>query len=116
MRGFLRQHGKFTGGVPRERVVVFDEAQRAWDRDQVLTHHQGQLVGSEPELLTRIGGRAEDGFVIVALIGHGQESTAAKREVSSSGSTLSVRLKDGALLVHLTSLGHSRPRESPTRK
>jgi hypothetical protein len=73
MRSFLRQHGEATAALPRERVVVFDEAQRAWDRDHVLVKHRGRLAASEPELLVRLGERVPDGFALVALIGEGQE-------------------------------------------
>ena len=73
MRAFLKQHAGSKGGVPPERVVVFDEAQRAWDRDRVLQRHQGQLAASEPALLVQIGNRVTDGFALVALIGEGQE-------------------------------------------
>jgi hypothetical protein len=73
MRAFLKQHGGSRGAAPPERVVVFDEAQRAWDRDRVLQRHQGQLAGSEPDLLVHIGNRVVDGFALIALIGEGQE-------------------------------------------
>jgi hypothetical protein len=73
MRAFLKQHAGSRGGVPPERVVVFDEAQRAWDRDRVLQRHQGQLAASEPALLVEIGNRVADGFALIALIGEGQE-------------------------------------------
>lgn len=55
------------------RVVVFDEAQRAWDRDRVLAKHQGDLTASEPSLLLSIADRAPGGFAVVALMGEGQE-------------------------------------------
>jgi virulence-associated protein VagC len=73
MRAFLKQHGGSKGPAPPERVVVFDEAQRAWDRDRVLQRHQGQLAASEPELLVQIGNRVADGFALIVLIGEGQE-------------------------------------------
>src|SRR5438093_7640919 len=69
MRAFLKQHAGSRRTVPPERVVVFDEAQRAWDRDRVLERHRGQLAASEPELLVQIASRATDGFALVVLIG-----------------------------------------------
>lgn len=59
--------------TPRERVVIFDEAQRAWDRDRVLAKHQGDLDSSEPALLLSLAEKADGGFVVVALMGEGQE-------------------------------------------
>lgn len=73
MRSFLRQHGDARASLPRERVIVFDEAQRAWDRDRVLAKHQGRFVDSEPGLLVALGDRIPNGAVLVALIGEGQE-------------------------------------------
>ncbi len=74
LRSFLRDNLIRCQAPSRERVVVFDEAQRAWDRDRVLLKHKGQLVGSEPELLVRIADRSPElPFVLVALVGEGQE-------------------------------------------
>jgi len=73
IRSFLREYLVRRPGPPREIAVVFDEAQRAWDRDRVLSKHQGDLTSSEPELLMRIGQSAPGGFTIVALMGEGQE-------------------------------------------
>jgi len=58
---------------PREQVVIFDEAQRAWDRDRVFEKHRGDLVDSEPALLLSLANRIEGGHVVVALMGEGQE-------------------------------------------
>lgn len=58
---------------PREQVVIFDEAQRAWDRDRVLERHQGDLVDSEPALLLSLADRVDGGFALLALLGEGQE-------------------------------------------
>lgn len=73
MRSFLRHHGASNAPLPRERVIVFDEAQRAWDRDRVLARHQGRFTDSEPGLLVALGDRIPAGFALVALIGEGQE-------------------------------------------
>ena len=64
--------------APIERVVVFDEAQRAWNRDQA-TKFMRQKRGhadfdmSEPAFLVGIMDRHESWCVIVCLIGGGQE-------------------------------------------
>jgi hypothetical protein len=56
-----------------KRVVIFDEAQRAWDRDRVLSKHQGDLNDSEPALLLSLADKSKEGFVVIALMGEGQE-------------------------------------------
>jgi hypothetical protein len=73
LRVFLRDNLIRAQAAGRERVVIFDEAQRAWDADRVLLKHRGQLIGSEPELLVRVGSRGTPPFVLVALVGEGQE-------------------------------------------
>ena len=63
IHSFLRERDAPPPGL----AVVFDEAQRAWDRDRVIEKHQGRFAASEPELLLRRVGR------VVALLGEGQE-------------------------------------------
>ncbi len=62
--------------APAERVIVFDEAQRAWDAQQAMRDTQRRtstLRMSEPAHTLDIMGR-HDGFAaVVALIGGGQE-------------------------------------------
>ena len=67
-----------SGSVPVERVVVFDEAQRAWNRTQAslfMRQKRGQLGfdQSEPEFLLSAMDRHEGWCVVVCLVGGGQE-------------------------------------------
>lgn len=71
VHGFLKTHGAGSRRIPHEHVVVFDEAQRAWDAPQVGAK-RGVAV-SEPEDFLRIGGKVPDWSVMVGLIGEGQE-------------------------------------------
>lgn len=72
---FLADNAARTN-APAERVIVFDEAQRAWDAAQAMRDTQRRvstLRMSEPAHTLDIMGR-HDGFAsIVALIGNGQE-------------------------------------------
>jgi hypothetical protein len=63
---------------PYERVAVFDEAQRAWTRDQAAKFMQTKrsikdFDMSEPEFLISVMDRHKDWCVVVCLIGGGQE-------------------------------------------
>lgn len=59
--------------VPPEHVVVFDEAQRAHDAEQVAyVHKAAEVEHSEPELLLHFMARVPDWCVLVALVGTGQ--------------------------------------------
>lgn len=64
--------------APAEKVVVFDEAQRAWDRDQTakfmhLKRGQSDFDESEPAFLISVMDRHDDWCVIICLVGGGQE-------------------------------------------
>ncbi|MDF1781648.1 MAG: DUF2075 domain-containing protein [Alcanivoracaceae bacterium] len=66
------------GSTPPEKVAVFDEAQRAWNKEQAskfMRQKRGKLDfdQSEPEFLIEVMDRHKDWAVIVALIGGGQE-------------------------------------------
>ncbi|WPB86226.1 DNA/RNA helicase domain-containing protein [Sediminicoccus rosea] len=61
---------------PAERVIIFDEAQRAWDAAQAgrdTQRRKSVLTMSEPAHALAIMGRHAGFAAIVALIGHGQE-------------------------------------------
>ena len=64
--------------APTEKVVVFDEAQRAWNQHQTskfMSQKRGQsdFNQSEPEFLIEVMNRHQNWCVIVCLIGEGQE-------------------------------------------
>ncbi len=64
--------------TPAEKVVVFDEAQRAWDRDQTAKFMQQKrghfdFNESEPAFLISVMDRHDDWCVIICLVGGGQE-------------------------------------------
>jgi hypothetical protein len=66
--GFLKEHA--DGAPPPERVIVFDEAQRAWD-EKVGQELMGR-ASSEPTLFLEILGRL-DWACLICLVGPGQE-------------------------------------------
>ena len=73
----FRDHYVGTQDVPSEHVVVFDEAQRAWDRAMTSSFmakrgHAG-FDQSEPAFLLSVMDRHRDWCVVVVLIGEGQE-------------------------------------------
>lgn len=70
LHAFIRTNG-INGRTPTERVVVFDEAQRAWNR--LFMYHKRGVNKSEPDLLVEIAERIPDWSVLVGLIGEGQE-------------------------------------------
>jgi hypothetical protein len=70
LHAFIKTYHR-AGQVPKQKVVVFDEAQRAWDADY-MAFKKG-IAHSEPELLVEIGQRIPDWCTLVGLVGDGQE-------------------------------------------
>ena len=74
-----------TNEAPFEKVVVFDEAQRAWDKEN-LKDFMGRKKGvknfemSEPDFLISILDRHKDWAVIICLVGGGQEINKGESE------------------------------------
>lgn len=71
VHNFLRYHRDNPNALPHENVVVFDEAQRAWNRKQ-MKRKQGVDI-SEPSQLLQVMERLPDWAVVIALVGGGQE-------------------------------------------
>lgn len=88
--GFLREHG--SGAPPPEHVLVFDEAQRAWDAEI------GQkLLGrprSEPALFLDIMARS-DWACLICLVGPGQEINRGEGGLGLWGEALVEAAQDG---------------------
>ena len=64
--------------APIEKVVIFDEAQRAWSKEQATKFMTGKWGSgyapqSEPEFLVKVMDRHSDWCCVVCLIGGGQE-------------------------------------------
>jgi hypothetical protein len=78
---------------PVEKVVVFDEAQRAWAKEQVSSFMKRKkevedFDMSEPEFLISVMDRHEDWCTIICLIGGGQEINTGEAGVSEWLSSL----------------------------
>ena len=81
-------------GVPPERVVVIDEAQRCWSAGHAIAKTAARpvpLLDSEPALLLDIMSRHNDGPVILALIGTGQEIHDGEGGLAEWGEALRTR-------------------------
>jgi len=70
LHAFIKTFSK-THQVPSMNVIVFDEAQRAWDRKYMM--FKNGVDASEPDLLVRIGEDIPDWCALVGLVGDGQE-------------------------------------------
>jgi hypothetical protein len=75
VKDYVRKYS-VSNAVPPEHVLIFDEAQRAFDAEQVQEKHKntpGFTGGkSEPEHFIEFAERIPDWCVVIALIGTGQ--------------------------------------------
>jgi hypothetical protein len=74
----FRDDALIESGPPIEHVVIFDEAQRAWNLKETASfmHRKKKRAGfsqSEPEFLISYMDRHRDWAVIICLVGGGQE-------------------------------------------
>jgi hypothetical protein len=80
----FRQHYGLSEEVPAEHVVIFDEAQRAWDEKHLVkSKPEYKGLGSEPDVLLSSMNRRTDWCVVIALVGTGQEINSGEAGVSS---------------------------------
>ncbi|MDC1287388.1 DUF2075 domain-containing protein [Gammaproteobacteria bacterium] len=74
---YVKTFTKSSAPIPPQHVLIYDEAQRAFDSEQVQAKHRDlppEFVGiSEPELFIQFAERVPDWCVVVGLIGTGQE-------------------------------------------
>ena len=74
VKDYMKQYLGDKAAVPPQHVIVYDEAQRAWDLEQVIKKHPGiREHKSEPEAFVEFGERIPEWCVLVGLIGSGQE-------------------------------------------
>jgi hypothetical protein len=92
--------------IPFEKVVVFDEAQRAWTRKQAASfmqrkRGQSDFDMSEPEFLLGVMDRHPDWCTVVCLVGGGQEINTGEAGISEWINALENRFPTWA--VHISS-------------
>jgi hypothetical protein len=88
LMGFLRDNIDRTD-PPHEHVIVFDEAQRAWDA--AFGRRKFGRTASEAALFLDIMCRHDDWAVIVALVGNGPEINTGEAGLATWGEALAER-------------------------
>ena len=95
---FVKEESVNPDRPPHENVIVFDEAQRAWN----ATHHSRKTEKreerSEPETVLSIMDR-HDWAVVVALVGGGQEIHSGEAGLAEWGRTLQHRFSHWQVAV-----------------
>lgn len=95
----FRDDGLKTSEPPDEHVVIFDEAQRAWNLQQTATFmaRKKKIPGfsqSEPEFLISYMDRHKDWALIVCLVGGGQEINRGEAGIEAWLDAVETKFKD----------------------
>lgn len=88
LNGFLHDN-QTRLDPPHEHVIVFDEAQRAWDADYGA--RKFKHAASEAAMFLDIMHRHKDWAVIIALVGSGQEINTGEAGLEAWGEALQAR-------------------------
>jgi hypothetical protein len=84
----FRDAGLRESGPPPDRVVIFDEAQRAWNRQKTANFMRSkkgrpEFSQSEPEFLLSYLDRHDHWAVVICLVGGGQEINQGEAGISA---------------------------------
>jgi hypothetical protein len=93
---FIDAHYPSVEAAP-DRLIVFDEAQRAWNAEQSERKFKRNV--SEPEIMLEIMNRHQGWAVIVALIGSGQEINTGEAGLREWGRALLRRFGDWKIFI-----------------
>ena len=93
-----------TINPPHEKVVIFDEAQRSWNKEQLSNFMSRKkdvhnFNKSEPEFLIEYMDRHNDWATIICLIGGGQEINTGEAGIEEWFNTLSTKYSDWNIYV-----------------
>ena len=74
VKAYVERYTQNPRLIPDEHVLIYDEAQRAWDAERVADKHGSRGDGrSEPEHFIEFAERVPGWCVVLALVGQGQE-------------------------------------------
>lgn len=90
--------------APYDHVAIFDEAQRAWDREQTVKFMKtkkgiSDFSYSEPEFLISCLDRHQDWAVVVCLVGGGQEINTGEAGISEWLEAMNHTFKDWLIYI-----------------
>ena len=85
--------------LPVDRVLIYDEAQRAWTKEHKTKKSHGEITESEPEVLLSIMNRFSDWAVIIALVGGGQEINTGEAGLREWGKSIVEKFSDWKVYI-----------------
>lgn len=97
---FIDEYYEDETQVPVDRVLVYDEAQRAWTKEYKYFKSKKRINASEPEILLSIMDRFKDSWaVIIGLVGGGQEINSGEGGLAEWGKALEGKFKHWKIFV-----------------
>ncbi|MGE5532903.1 MAG: DNA/RNA helicase domain-containing protein [Bacillota bacterium] len=93
---FKRHYHLHDEEVPYEHIIIFDEAQRAWNKEQMIKKSDKfkPYTCSEPELIMNIMNRQNEWCVVIGLVGSGQEIHNGEAGLREWGESIRTRHSD----------------------
>ncbi len=85
--------------VSESRVLIYDEAQRAWTKEQKKKKSNGEITESEPEILFSIMNRLDGWGVIIALVGGGQEINTGEAGLREWGKSIEKKFSNWKVYI-----------------
>lgn len=73
VKDFVKKFLKPKAPPPPHHVLIFDEAQRAWDAEKFQESHADIYAGSEPAAFIKLAEKIPGWSAVLGLIGEGQE-------------------------------------------
>jgi hypothetical protein len=100
----FRDDALIQSGPPIEHVVIFDEAQRAWNLKQTASFMQSKkgrpgFAQSEPEFLISYMDRHEDWAAVICLVGGGQEINIGEAGIDAWIDAIDVSFPDWQMYI-----------------
>lgn len=85
--------------VSESRVLIYDEAQRAWTKEHKKRKSNGDITESEPEILFSIMNRLDGWGAIIALVGGGQEINTGEAGLREWGKSIEEKFSDWKVYI-----------------
>jgi len=106
VHSFVKLYHTEGSNTPNNKIIIFDEAQRAWNAAHSLRkavkgskEKESNQAFSEPEIMFNIMSRHEDWAVIIALVGGGQEINTGEAGLPEWGKVLQTNFKDWKIYI-----------------
>lgn len=96
---FIDEYYFDSSKLPVDKVLIYDEAQRAWTKEQKSKKSNGEITESEPEILLSIMNRLTDWSVIIALVGGGQEINTGEAGLRGWGKSIEENHQDWKVFI-----------------